>query len=49
MLLLGVTYKRDIADQRESPARPMARKLLARGAKVSYHDPHVPNWQVDGR
>ena len=49
VLLLGVTYKRDIADQRESPARPLARKLLARGAVVSYHDPHVPDWQVDGR
>jgi UDP-N-acetyl-D-glucosamine dehydrogenase len=48
VLLLGVTYKRDIADQRESPARPLARKLLARGARVSYHDPYVPGWQVDG-
>ena len=47
VLLLGVTYKRDIADQRESPARPLARKLLSRGAVVSYHDPHVPAWQVD--
>jgi UDP-N-acetyl-D-glucosamine dehydrogenase len=49
VLLLGVTYKRDIADQRESPARPLARKLLARGAVVSYHDPHVPAWQIDGQ
>jgi UDP-N-acetyl-D-glucosamine dehydrogenase len=49
VLLLGVTYKRDIADQRESPSQPLARKLLARGAVVSYHDPHVPDWQVDGR
>ncbi len=49
VLLLGVTYKRDVADQRESPARPLARKLLARGAVVSYHDPHVPDWQVDGQ
>jgi nucleotide sugar dehydrogenase len=49
VLLLGVTYKRDIADQRESPARPLARKLLARGAVVSYHDPYVPAWQVDGQ
>ena len=49
VLLLGVTYKRDIADQRESPARPLARKLLARGAVVSYHDPYVPGWQVDGK
>ena len=49
VLLLGVTYKRDIADQRESPARPLARKLLARGAQVSYHDPYVPGWQIDGQ
>jgi UDP-N-acetyl-D-glucosamine dehydrogenase len=49
VLLLGVTYKKDIADQRESPARPIARKLLQRGAALSYHDPFVDNWQVDGR
>jgi UDP-N-acetyl-D-glucosamine dehydrogenase len=48
VLLLGVTYKKDIADQRESPARPIARKLLQRGALLSYHDPYVANWQVDG-
>jgi UDP-N-acetyl-D-glucosamine dehydrogenase len=48
VLLLGVTYKRDIADQRESPARPIARKLRRRGADVRYHDPHVEQWQVDG-
>jgi UDP-N-acetyl-D-glucosamine dehydrogenase len=47
VLLLGVTYKRDIADQRETPARPLARKLLSRGAQVSYHDPYVPEWQLD--
>jgi nucleotide sugar dehydrogenase len=49
VLLLGVTYKKDIADQRESPARPIARKLLQRGAVLSYHDPFVDSWQVDGR
>ena len=49
VLLLGVTYKRDIADQRESPARPIGRRLLARGAVLSYHDPHVPEWPIDGR
>src|SRR5271166_1980914 len=48
VLLLGVTYKRDIADQRESPAGPIARRLRARGAAIAYHDPHVPAWQVDG-
>jgi UDP-N-acetyl-D-glucosamine dehydrogenase len=49
VLLLGVTYKKDIADQRESPARPIARKLLQRGAVLSYHDPYVDSWTVDGR
>ena len=49
VLLLGVTYKKDIGDQRESPARPLARKLRGRGAIVSYHDPHVPHWLVDGQ
>ncbi len=49
VLLLGVTYKQDIADQRESPAQPIARRLLARGAVLSYHDPHVPAWAIDGR
>jgi nucleotide sugar dehydrogenase len=49
VLLLGVTYKKDIADQRESPARPIARKLLQRGAVLSFHDPFVDSWEVDGR
>lgn len=48
VLLLGVTYKPNIADQRESPAVPLARHLSALGAKVSYHDPHVINWDVNG-
>jgi UDP-N-acetyl-D-glucosamine dehydrogenase len=48
ILLLGVTYKRDIADVRESPAPSVARKLLARGALLAYHDPYVPTWSVDG-
>ena len=48
VLLLGVTYKADIADQRESPARPVARKLAAKGATLTYHDPYVESWLVDG-
>jgi nucleotide sugar dehydrogenase len=48
VLLLGVTYKPNIADQRESPAVPLAKKLTALGAKVVYHDPHVKDWTVDG-
>jgi UDP-N-acetyl-D-glucosamine dehydrogenase len=47
VLLLGVTYKRDIADQRESPAVPVARRLMALGAQVVFHDPYVTKWRVD--
>jgi len=48
VLLLGVTYKKDSADMRESPAIAVVRKLRARGARVSYHDPLAPAWSVDG-
>lgn len=48
VLLLGVTYKADIVDQRESPAVPLAQKLLAKGAKLRYHDPYVPVWSQVG-
>ena len=46
VLLLGVTYKPNISDRRESPADPLARRLLAWGADLVYHDPHVASWQV---
>ncbi|MGH3390387.1 MAG: UDP binding domain-containing protein, partial [Actinomadura sp.] len=49
ILILGVTYKADIADQRESPARPLARRLQQHGAHLTYHDPHIPSWTVDGK
>jgi UDP-N-acetyl-D-glucosamine dehydrogenase len=48
VLLLGVTYKKGIADRRESPAPTVAAKLLARGAQLSYHDPYVRSWSVSG-
>src|SRR5580693_1716059 len=41
ILLLGVTYKKDVADQRESPAKVVAAKLRSKGADLCYHDPHV--------
>jgi len=41
VLLLGVTYKRDIDDLRQSPALKVARLLLSHGARLSYHDPFV--------
>jgi UDP-N-acetyl-D-glucosamine dehydrogenase len=49
ILLLGVTYKANIADQRESPATPLARQLAGLGATLTYHDPHVTSWSVGGR
>jgi UDP-N-acetyl-D-glucosamine dehydrogenase len=48
VLLLGVTYKPNIADQRESPATPLARRLDYLGATITYHDPYVKDWQVSG-
>ncbi len=46
--LLGVTYKPDISDQRESPAVQVAEALMNLGAVVSYQDPFVSNWNVNG-
>src|SRR5690606_38697605 len=48
ILMLGVTYKPDIADQRESPAVPLAKQLMRMGAEVRYHDPNVATWDVNG-
>ncbi|GAA4814624.1 nucleotide sugar dehydrogenase [Nocardioides caeni] len=48
VLLLGVTYKPNIADQRETPARPLAEQLLRLGARVQYFDPFVDHWRVEG-
>jgi len=42
ILILGVAYKRDIDDMRESPALKIIELLTAQGARVLYHDPHVP-------
>lgn len=41
ILLLGTSYKPNIADDRESPARPVAKQLIAAGARVHVHDPHL--------
>ncbi len=42
ILVLGVTYKADVADIRESPALDIIDNLREKGAKVQYHDPYVP-------
>ncbi|MGW0813495.1 nucleotide sugar dehydrogenase [Streptomyces viridiviolaceus] len=46
VLLLGVTYKADLADQQATPAQEIATRLMEFGASVSYHDPHIPSWNV---
>ena len=42
VLVIGVAYKADVNDMRESPALKVISLLLERGANVRYHDPHVP-------
>jgi UDP-N-acetyl-D-glucosamine dehydrogenase len=49
VLVLGVAYKRDVDDTRESPALELIRHLEAGGATVEYADPHVPTLEVGGR
>ena len=46
--LLGMAYKRDIDDVRESPAVDIAHLLLRLGARITYSDPHVPEVSLDG-
>jgi len=48
ILILGMAYKKDIDDLRESPALDVYEYLESRGAKVSYHDPYVPQFKWDG-
>jgi UDP-N-acetyl-D-glucosamine dehydrogenase len=46
--VMGIAYKRDIDDMRESPALDVMMLLQRRGATLSYSDPHVPRLRVDG-
>jgi UDP-N-acetyl-D-glucosamine dehydrogenase len=48
VLLLGVAYKRNVNDTRESPALDIYKLLAARGAELAYHDPYVPELRADG-
>jgi UDP-N-acetyl-D-glucosamine dehydrogenase len=48
ILVLGVAYKADISDWRESPAVKVIALLQNAGANVAYHDPHVPSFAADG-
>ncbi len=48
ILMLGVAYKPDIDDVRESPALDVLRLLALRGAELYYNDPHVPSLKMNG-
>jgi UDP-N-acetyl-D-glucosamine dehydrogenase len=48
ILVLGVTYKRDIDDIRESPALAIMNSLIEKEARVQYHDPLIPEFEIDG-
>jgi UDP-N-acetyl-D-glucosamine dehydrogenase len=48
VLIVGVAYKKDIEDLRESPALDIIRLLEQQGARVGYHDPYVPAFEEDG-
>ncbi|MCJ7825718.1 MAG: nucleotide sugar dehydrogenase, partial [Anaerolineales bacterium] len=48
LLVLGVAYKKDVSDMRESPALDVIGLLQDKGAQVEYHDPYVPEAKGDG-
>jgi UDP-N-acetyl-D-glucosamine dehydrogenase len=48
ILILGIAYKPDIGDMRESPALKLISLLQAAGSEISYHDPHVPELDEHG-
>lgn len=48
VLVLGVTYKPNVSDTRESPAADIISGLSQHGAEIAYHDPHVAKYEVDG-
>lgn len=49
ILVLGIAYKKDVNDIRESPALDIIHLLEEKGAEVSYHDPHVPYFLHEGQ
>lgn len=48
LLVLGVAYKKDIDDPRESPSTEVLHLLAQRGATITYHDPHIPHFTEHG-
>ena len=49
VLVMGVAYKKDLGDWRESPAIEVINFLLEDGVNVVYHDPYVPNISIRGQ
>ncbi len=49
VLILGVAYKKDVGDMRESPALDVIKLLAEKGASITYHDPYVRECAVEGR
>jgi len=49
ILLMGVAYKRDVADMRESPALAIINAFAKKGAEISYHDPFIPTFNHIGQ
>ena len=49
ILVVGVAYKSNVSDVRESPAYDVIGLLNERGATISYHDPYVPEFEVEGK
>ena len=47
ILIVGVAYKKDVGDIRESPAIDLVRLLADRGGEIRYHDPYVPDFRAD--
>jgi len=47
VLVLGVAYKKDVGDSRESPSLKLIQLLCEKGAKVTYNDPYIPRVQLD--
>lgn len=48
ILILGVAYKKDVNDLRESPALDIIKLLKKKGVKLEYHDPHIPYLDIHG-
>ena len=49
ILIMGVAYKANIDDMRESPALDVIHLLIGKGAEVEYYDPYVPSFRLDNR